>query len=254
MALGLVHAGARVAITAARQSAELESVGAEAVEGGGQGVAIAIVADVTDPAACADVIQRTLGSYDRLDVLVNNAARGMLFIDDEFMTGNARFWNTDPNAWRLVVDTNVNGPFLMARAVMPTFLGQGWGKIINVTVAQATMSRAGFSPYGPSKAALESATVIWAAECADTGVTVNCLLPGGATLTGMIPDSASEEIRNNLLDPEIIVPPLLWLASDSSNDHTGERYNAIDWDRELPPDQAAAKARGPAGWPFVQPG
>ena len=254
MALGLVGASAKVTITAARHADEIEAVAAEAAEIAGPDAAKPIVADVSDPAECADVVQRTLDAFGRLDVLVNNAARGMRFIDDDFMTGRARFWEADPDAWRLVVDTNVNGPFLMARAAMPTFIGQRRGKIINVTVAEGTMSRAGFSPYGPSKAALESATVIWAAECADTGVTVNCLLPGGATLTGMIPDGVSDDIRKGLLDPEIIVPPLLWLASESSDRHTGERYNAIDWDNGLPPDQAAAKARGPAGWPFVRAG
>jgi NAD(P)-dependent dehydrogenase (short-subunit alcohol dehydrogenase family) len=55
-----------------------------------------------------------------------------------------------------------------------------------------TMRRAGFSPYGPSKAALESETVIWAQDLAGTGVTVNGLLPGGATDTGMIPDGVPE--------------------------------------------------------------
>ena len=254
MALGLVRAGAKVAITAARQGNEIEAVAAEAVEIAGADVALPIIADVADPAACTAVVERTLEAFGRLDVLINNAARGMRFIDDDFMTGSARFWHADPEAWRMVIDTNVNGPFLMARAVMPTFLGQRRGKIVNVTIAQGTMSRAGFSPYGPSKAALESATVIWAAECADTGVTVNCLLPGGATLTGMIPDGVSDDIRKGLLDPEIIVPPLLWLASDASGGHSGERYNAIDWDGALPPDEAAAKARGPAGWPLVQAG
>ena len=66
-------------------------------------------------------------------------------------------------------------------------LRAGWGRIVNISMNYKTMRRGGFSPYGPSKAALESETIIWAQDLARTGVTVNALLPGGATHTGMIP-------------------------------------------------------------------
>jgi 3-oxoacyl-[acyl-carrier protein] reductase len=55
------------------------------------------------------------------------------------------------------------------------------------------------------------------------------LLPGGATLTGMIPEGQPEHIRASLLKPDIIVPPLLWLVSDASNDVTGKRIVATEW-------------------------
>ncbi|TCR69294.1 hypothetical protein EV561_14122 [Rhizobium sp. BK376] len=72
-----------------------------------------------------------------------------------------------------------------------------------------------------------------------TGVTVNALLPGGATLTGMIPDSVSAETRSQLLDPQIIVPPLLWLASSDADGVTGKRIVATQWSQTEPPaDQA----------------
>ncbi len=76
-----------------------------------------------------------------------------------------------------------------------------------------TMKRKGVSPYGPSKAALESETIIWTQYLEGTGITVNEILPGGATATGMIPDGLSEELRSRLLNPEIIVPPTIFLAS-----------------------------------------
>lgn len=100
-----------------------------------------------------------------------------------------------------MIDTNVNGPFLMARAGAPHMLKSAWGRIINMSMAYATMRRRGFSPYGPSKAALESETLIWAQELDGTGVTVNAVLPGGATLTGMIPESFPEAERRRLLNP-----------------------------------------------------
>ena len=87
----------------------------------------------------------------------------------------------------MVIDTNVDGPFIMARAATPHMIAAGRGRIINITLNHATMRRRGFSPYGPSKAAVESETIIWAQELDGTGVTVNALLPGGAAATGMIP-------------------------------------------------------------------
>ena len=146
---------------------------------------------MTSEQDAARVVQTALERFGRLDILVNNAGRGMKYVSDHFMTEPTRFWEVAPATWRLVIDTNVNGPFLMARAAVPQFLRAGWGRIVNVSMNHATMRRAGFSPYGPSKAALESETVIWAADLAGTGVTVNALLPGGATLTGMIPDELS---------------------------------------------------------------
>jgi NAD(P)-dependent dehydrogenase (short-subunit alcohol dehydrogenase family) len=105
------------------------------------------------------------------------------------------------------------------------------------------MRRPGFSPYGPSKAALESETIIWAQDLRGTGVTVNTLLPGGATLTGMIPDTFPANARGTLLDPEIMVPPLLWLVSEDTNAMTGCRVTANQWDDGNP--LAAAEN---AGW------
>jgi len=117
-------------------------------------------------------------------------------------------------------------------------LAARWGRIVNVSMNHETMRRAGFSPYGPSKAALESETIIWARDLAGTGVTVNALLPGGATRTGMIPAGMPEPLLSTLLDPAIVVPPLLYLASARSDGVTGRRFTGTLW--------PAAEA---AGWP-----
>src|ERR1700732_4191473 len=114
----------------------------------------------------------------------------------------------------------------MARHAVPVMLKAGCGRIVNVSMSQGTMRRRGFSPYGPSKAALESETIIWAQDLAGTGVTVNALLPGGAPLTGMVPDDAPDDAKSALLDPTIVVPPLLWLVSPESDGVTGQRLIA----------------------------
>jgi NAD(P)-dependent dehydrogenase (short-subunit alcohol dehydrogenase family) len=230
MTLGLAHAGIHVIATAARERAEIEKVAAEA---GGDSV-LPVIADVTREADAQRLVATALERFGRLDILVNNARRGMKYVSERFMTEPTRFWEVDPDTWRLVIDTNVNGPFLMARAAVPHMVRAGWGRIINVGVSQSTMRRSGFSPYGPSKAALESETIIWAQDLRDTGVTVNSLLPGGATLTGMIPDTFPEESRGSLLDPQIMVPPLLWLLSDEASAITGCRVTANQWDRADP--------------------
>jgi NAD(P)-dependent dehydrogenase (short-subunit alcohol dehydrogenase family) len=238
MTLGLANAGAAVVATAAREHSEIESLSAAAPEGR----IVPIIADVTKDDDCARVVATALDRFGRLDVLVNNAGRGMKYVSENFMTEPTRFWQTDPDTWRLIIETNVVGPFLMARAAAPVMLTAGWGRIINISMNTETMRRRGFSPYGPSKAALESETIIWAQDLAGSGVTVNALLPGGATRTGMIPKNFPDHLRGNLIDPAVMVPPLLWLASTKSDGVTGRRFVAAEW-REDEPAAAAA-----AGW------
>ncbi|WP_374009181.1 SDR family NAD(P)-dependent oxidoreductase [Leifsonia sp. LS-T14] len=248
MALGLARAGANVVISAARQTDELRTVADDINATLGAPRVLALQADVTREADCRRLVDETIAAFGGLHILVNNAGRGMKYVSDSFLTEPTRFWDVDSDTWRTIIDTNVNGPFLMAKAVVPHLLGQRWGRIVNITMNHDTMRRAGFSPYGPSKAALESETVIWAQDLAGSGVTVNGLLPGGATETGMIPEGVSEAVRSRLLQPDVMVEPLLWLTSDASADISGARLNAADWDSALPPEQAARIALEPAGW------
>jgi len=222
IALGYAKAGADVLISVARspeQAAEVVALG-EALPGTIQ----AVRADVTVAGDVERLVQRALDVRGRIDVLVNNAARGMRFVNERFMTDPRPFWEADPAAWRMVIETNVVGVFLMSRAVAPHMLGAGRGGIINVTINEATMTRRGFSPYGPSKAALEAMTRVWEAELEGSGVAINLLAPGGATATGMVPDLVPEGVE--LLDPEIVVPAALHLALTQTS---GERILATEW-------------------------
>jgi NAD(P)-dependent dehydrogenase (short-subunit alcohol dehydrogenase family) len=248
MALGMANAGANVVITAARTRHEIDAVAAEASRVQHAGTVRPLLADVTYEADCRRVVDETLQKFGAVHILVNNAGRGMRFVSESFFETPTKFWQTDPAVWRMIIDTNTNGPFLMARTVVPHMLKQRWGRIINISMNHQTMRRAGFSPYGPSKAALESETIIWAQDLAGTGVTVNALLPGGATDTGMIPKGIAPEARSRLLDPAIIVPPLLWLASPAADAVTGGRFVANLWNLALPPERAAEAARTRSGW------
>jgi hypothetical protein len=86
-----------------------------------------------------------------------------------------------------------------------------------------------------------------AKDLAGTGVNVNVLVPGGMTNTGMIPQEAGYE-RGEMIQPEIMAPPLNWLVSDAAAGVTGRRFLGVHWDPKLPAEEAAAKAGAPVAW------
>ncbi len=214
--------GAKVVVTAARQKNEIKDVASKI---GG----FAIQTDVSKNEEVQRLVEAVMAQFGRIDILVNNAARGMKFVNENFMTRPKPFWEADPDAWRMVIDTNINGVFLMTRAVIPHMLRQESGRIINISINYETMKRKGFTPYGPSKVALESMSTIWAQELDGTGITLNVLLPGGATDTGMIPDSFPEARRSELIDPSVMGPPAIYLASDAAKGVNGQRIVAVEW-------------------------
>ena len=165
--------GAKVIVTASVNINEIEETSLK-INGK------AVLVDITKAENVKDLIDSVVNEFGRIDILVNNAARGMLFVNKSFLTDPKPFWEADPGNWQMIINTNVNGTFLMTRAVIPQMLKQKSGRIINVSINLSTMKRKGFSPYGPSKAALESMSTIWARELAGTGITMNVLLPGGA--------------------------------------------------------------------------
>jgi 3-oxoacyl-[acyl-carrier protein] reductase len=180
--------------------------------------------------------------------LVNNA--GIAVLDAELESGRARrqrFYERDTDTWRRVLETNITGPFQMAKAIAPVLVAQGWGRIVNVTTSYTTMMLEGFSPYGPTKAALEAATAVWAKDLAPTGVTVNALLPGGAANTRMIPQHEAAD-RSKLVQPEVMQAPIVWLMSAASDGVTGRRFVGKDWNPALDPNAAAVLASAPAGF------
>lgn len=170
--------------------------------------------------------------WGALDVLINNAGIGMRTVNPSFLTRPEPFYKVSAEGFRNVIDTNLTGYFLVAKAFMPLFLENGRGKIINISMNHETMRRKGFIPYGPSRAGAESLSLIMAEDVREHNIDVNMLLPGGATETGMIPEEFKEEILQNfrLLSPDVMAAPIVFLASDESDGITGQRVAAIEFD------------------------
>ena len=225
MAAALADAGVRVAV--AGRSRE-RAVGAAARLPGALGVEL----DVRDEGSVARAIGAAWSRLNGIDLLVNNAGIGMRTVNPNFMTEPSGFWTVPPDGFRDVIATNLTGYFLVAREVTPRMLGAGVGRIVNISVNESTMTRAGFVPYGPSRAGTESLSKIMAADLSGTPITVNLLLPGGATRTGMVPDDLAAGLRN-LLEPEIMGPPIVWLASAEASQVNDERIVAAEFEQWL---------------------
>jgi gluconate 5-dehydrogenase len=159
------------------------------------------------------------------------------------------FWEVPPGGFRAVIETNLTGYFLMAREVTPRMLGAGAGRIVNISMNHATMNRRGFVPYGPSRAGAEALSRIMAADLDGTGVTVNLLLPGGATETGMFPAPEDRPSQLTVIDPAVMGPPIVWLASPRARDVHDQRIVATTFGPWLerrgvsPPPPGASAAR-----------
>src|SRR6202044_2809815 len=222
MAGALARAGAAVALTS--RSAERAAEAAAQLPG-----AVGIPADARDEADAARAVAQAWSRLGGIDLLVNNAGLGMITVNPRFMTEPMGFWEVPPAGFRAVVDTNLTGYFLMAREVVPRMLAAGSGRIVNISMNHATMNRRGFVPYGPARAGAEALSRIMAADLSGTGITVNILLPGGATVTGMMPPEEDRPPRLAALDPAIMGPPIVWLASPQARDVHDERIVAVNF-------------------------
>ncbi|HEX3788448.1 MAG TPA: SDR family oxidoreductase [Pseudonocardiaceae bacterium] len=186
------------------------------------------VRDEESVRAGRDLVVAALGG---LDVLINNAGIGMRTVNPRFLSDPQPFWEVPTAGFRDVIETNLTGYFLVARAVVGDLLAGERGRIINVSMNHRTMTRAGFVPYGPSRAGTEALSHVMAADLADRGVRVNLLLPGGATRTGMVPDEVPETA--NLLPADVMAAPVRWLCSPAADDVHDERVVASEFDEWL---------------------
>jgi len=218
IALELARAGASV-VVASRTEAELEAV-AEEIRGTG-GTALAVATDLTISEQIESLVAVSIREFGRVDILVNNAARSYMRPLLDFKE----------EGWNRIFDTNCKGAFLLSRAVAKKMIGQGGGKIINITTVGAERGGVGLGVYHASKAALKMLTMCMAAEWAPYNINVNAVGPG-LTRTEFSrpiwdhPERAKEYLtaapKGRVAEPEEIAGAVLFLASDDSNFITGQ--------------------------------
>lgn len=162
----LVAEGHRVALVA-RSQTEIERVAAELVQAG-RGEAVAIAADVTDPAD----VERMFGEIERrwgpVEVLVSNAGSGSA----------AALVDTTDEVWQRALELNLTAPFRCMRRALPAMLDGGWGRIIVIASVVAKRGESQVSAYTASKHGVLGLVRAAAAEVARRGVTVNAVCPG----------------------------------------------------------------------------
>ena len=248
MALGLLEAGCQVLAVGhlAEDVAEMEHLAA------GRPL-VPLVADLRQAAACDQVVAAARARFGGIDILVNNAGLTFTYIDPpRFVNGPRKFYELTDEITRNVMATNYVAAEHMARRVAPEMIARGWGRIVNVTTKLDTMNQKGSGPYGPSKAALEMATEVWAKEVAGTGLTINIVNPGaGANTPGMaqvMREWSAAGTRPRLVEPDEMVAPLLFVVSPAADAVNGVRFDANAWDARLPPEQAARAIARPAGF------
>jgi len=242
MALGLASAGAQV-VTVDVDAPVLEELRAAAPDAATRDRLHATQADVTREDNVHDIVAKTAARFGRLDILVNNAGLNLETVG----AGAPLSWELTPAQFRRILEVNTVAPFLFAREAVRPMMAQKWGRIIGVTTSLDTMWRKGMIPYGGSKAAHEAYVAALAEELAGTGVTANVLVPGGPVNTRMTASFGAKQ--SALIQPGVMVEPLLRLTSPEADGITGRRFIAALWDRNLSLAAAAEKCGAPAAWP-----
>lgn len=215
-AISLVFAreGAKVAV-AGRNLSRCDEVVDQINQEDGE--AISIQADVTSEADVARMTRQTKDKYQRIDILVNNAAVNLPYKTVTELT---------LDQWNWILNVNLTGPFLCSRSVIPGMIAQRSGKIINLASIGGRHGAAGRTPYRATKAAIINLTECIAAEVKEFGIDVNAICPG-AVDTDMLHEITDGKIPATSMAPEDIAAVAVFLASDDSKAITGTAIDAF---------------------------
>lgn len=245
MTLGLLGRGAAVvaADLHAEGLAELVSI---AKERGHGDLLLPVQFDLSAPESAQKVVAAAVERFGKLDILVSNAGIGQAVMWPDDWKKPVKTWDIELHQWHTFFKVNADTHFLMTKAAIPLMLKQGWGRIVGVTTSLSSMLKRGV-PYGPSKAAAEALLTHLARELDGTGITVNILIPGGLTNTNFVPKGAPFDL-SKLIQPQVMVAPLLSLVSDEAANTTGMRFVAARWKAQSPFADNIAAAGAPIGW------
>lgn len=210
-ALALAKEGANV-VVAARTISEVQGVAYEIQKMGKE--ALAIQADVSKGDDVERMVNRTIETFGRIDVFLNNA--GVNLKSNSILDVSLDQWN-----WLMGI--NLTGAFLCCKAVMRNMIQQKSGRIIIMSTKGGTWRAEGRAPYRPSKAALVSLAECLAAEGRKYNINVNAICPA-LVKTKMADDFARSE---DMISPEEIADIVVFLASDESRALKGSCIYAL---------------------------
>jgi 3-oxoacyl-[acyl-carrier protein] reductase len=185
--------------------------------------ACALKVDVAQQSSVAEAVAATLAQAGRIDALVNSAG----------ITGpNVKLWDYPADAWREVIEVNLNGLFLCCREVVPQMRRQGYGRIVNIASVAGKEGNPNASAYSASKAAVIALTKSLGKELADTGVRVNCVTPA-AVKTAIFDQMTPQHIAFMLSKiplgrfgtPEEIAALVGWLCTQECSFSTGAVFD-----------------------------
>jgi NAD(P)-dependent dehydrogenase (short-subunit alcohol dehydrogenase family) len=199
-ALYLARHGAKVAINDLDQGVA-DKVAAEIKAAGGE--AIGLAGSVTDEARVGSMVEKVMGAWGRVDILINNA--GVL--------RDKSFAKMSMDDFRLVVDVHLMGSVIPTKAVWEIMRTQNYGRIVMTTSSTGLFGNFGQSNYGAAKMALVGLMQTLALEGQKHNICVNCLAPTAATAMtqGIIPAEGLERLA-----PELVSPALLKLVGDDA--------------------------------------
>lgn len=171
----------------------------------------------------ASVVQAAAQTEGAIDALVNSAG----------VTGpNQRLWDYPPQAWRQVMDVNLNGLFYCCREIVPRMRERNWGRIVNIASVAGKDGNPNASAYSASKAAVIALTKSLGKELADTGIRVNCVTPA-AVKTAIFDQMTPEHIQFMLSKipmgrfglPEEVAAMVGWLCTEDCSFSTGAVFD-----------------------------
>jgi 3-oxoacyl-[acyl-carrier protein] reductase len=218
IALALATEGAKVAVNYSSSSTAADGVVAEINQAGSE--AIAIQADVSQAEQVDGMIDRVIEKWQRIDILVNNAG----------ITRDTLLMRMKTEDWQSVINLNLTGVFLCAKAVSKIMLKQKAGRIVNITSVAGQMGNPGQANYSAAKAGVIGFTRTVAKELAARGITVNAVAPGFIA-TDMTNDLKSEDILKFIPlgrygQPEEVAGLVRFLAADAAAGYiTGQVFN-----------------------------
>jgi 3-oxoacyl-[acyl-carrier protein] reductase len=215
----LLASGARVSLWDVDGSAVAEA----ARRLGGAAAAHAVVVDVSDDRSVAAAATATLGAVGKVDILINNAG----------ITGpNKTTWDYEPAEWRKVIEVDLTGAFLCARALVPQMRARKYGRIVNLASVAGKEGNPNAPAYSAAKAGLIALTKSLGKELATEGIMVNCVTPAAAR-TELFAQMTEAHIAymlskipmNRFVEPAEIAALVAWLSSEDCSFSTGAVFD-----------------------------